>query len=60
MKRLILTAVILSSLTACNKQPTEESTVAADVAHADLADLKPQDGSKPSRLAFGCSQGTKG
>ena len=42
MKRLILTAVILSSLTACNKQPTEESTAAADVAHADLADLKPQ------------------
>ena len=36
MKRLILTAVILSSLTACNKQPTEESTVAADIAHADL------------------------
>ena len=43
MKRLILTAVILSSLTACNKKPAEESTEpATDVANMDLADLKPQ------------------
>lgn len=43
MKRLILTAVILSSLTACNKKPVGESTEpATDVANMDLADLKPQ------------------
>lgn len=43
MKRFILTAVILSSLTACNKKPVEESTEpAADVANMDLADLKPK------------------
>jgi hypothetical protein len=47
MKRLILTAVILSSLTPVIKT-YEESTVAADVAHADLADLKPQDGTVKS------------
>lgn len=43
MKRLILTAVILSSLTACNKKPVGESTEqASDVANMDLADLKPK------------------
>ena len=46
MKRLMLTAVILTSLTACNKKPVEESTEptasTADIGNMDLADLKPQ------------------
>ncbi len=46
MKRLMLTAVILTSLTACNKKPVEESTEptasTTDIGNMDLADLKPQ------------------
>ncbi|MFW2162747.1 lipoprotein [Acinetobacter beijerinckii] len=45
MKRLILAAVIIASLTACNKKPVEESAAASDIANTYLSELKTQESS---------------